>query len=120
MRLLFSILLLINSFIFAKENLEKGQILVQKYNCLSCHDFYQKRTGPSFSEIAKKYGTSEKAVEKVARIIINPPSFMPPFKIPLEEAKAIAKYILTEGAKAKKEKQTEDLDQFLDSSSQFH
>ncbi|RMD46009.1 MAG: cytochrome C [Aquificota bacterium] len=113
------ILLAVFSITFGK-NLETGKQLVERYNCLSCHDFSQKRTGPSFAEISKKYGTSEKAVERVANIIINPPSFMPPFKIPFSQAKAIAKYVLTEGAKAKKKKETEDLDQFLDSSSQFH
>ena len=70
------IILIICGNTFSKEsNLILGKQLVYKYNCLSCHDFTQKRTGPSFAEIAKKYGTGEDAVERVAKIIINPPSF---------------------------------------------
>jgi cytochrome c551/c552 len=111
---------LIFSFSFASDDLEKGKELVNKYNCLSCHDFSQKRTGPSFAEIARKYGTGEEAVEKVAKIIINPPSFMPPFKIPFEQAKAIAKYILIEGSKVKNKKEKKVFDEYIDLDSQFH
>ncbi len=118
---LFFILFIFNSS-FSKDNqLKLGKQLVYKYNCLSCHDFTQKRTGPSFAEIAKKYGTSEEAVERVAKIIINPPSFMPPFKIPFSQAKAIARYVLTEGSKVKeKEKKVYNEDDYLDLESQFH
>ena len=87
-------LLLFSSSDFSFSSSKEGAILVEKLNCLACHDFSQKRTGPSFAEIAKKHGTSEKAVEKVAKIIINPPSFMPPFKIPISQAKEVAKYML--------------------------
>ena len=116
------IILIICGNTFSKEsNLILGKQLVYKYNCLSCHDFTQKRTGPSFAEIAKKYGTGEDAVERVAKIIINPPSFMPPFKIPFNQAKAIAKYVLTEGSKTKeKGKKVYNEDEYLDLDSQFH
>lgn len=117
---LFSILFIFNSS-FSKDNeLKLGKQLVYKYNCLSCHDFTQKRTGPSFAEIAKKYGTSEEAVERVAKIIINPPSFMPPFKIPLNQAKAIARYVLIEGSKVKEKKEKKVFDEYIDLESQFH
>ncbi len=118
---IFSILFIFNNG-FCKDNkLNLGKQLVYKYNCLSCHDFTQKRTGPSFAEIAKKYGTGEEAVERVAKIIINPPSFMPPFKIPFNQAKAIARYVLTEGSKIKeKEKKVYEDDDYLDLDSQFH
>ena len=118
---IFSVLFILNGS-FSKENqLSLGKQLVYKYNCLSCHDFTQKRTGPSFAEIAKKYGTGEDAVERVAKIIINPPSFMPPFKIPFNQAKAIARYVLTEGSKVKeKEKKVYNEDDYLDLESQFH
>jgi len=99
---------------------DEGAYLVQKYNCLSCHDFSLKRTGPSFAEIAKKYGTSEKAAERVARIIINPPSFMPPFKIPFSQAKKLAEYILKEGAKAAREQKKHHEDDYIDLWSEFH
>ncbi len=115
------IIFLIGFSVASEKEYEIGKKLVQQYNCLSCHDFSQKRTGPSFTEIAKKYGTGEEAVEQVAKIIINPPSFMPPFKIPLEKAKAIARYVLTEGAKAASKKQKKVYeDDYLDLDSQFH
>lgn len=119
MRLLIIISCLFSLSIAQEKNI--GKLLVKKYNCLSCHDFSQKRTGPSFAEIAKKYGTSEKSAEEVAKIIINPPSFMPPFKIPFSQAKAIAEYVLKEGAKAAKEKKKKEYDDsYLDLDSQFH
>jgi cytochrome c len=99
---------------------KEGAILVEKLNCLACHDFSQKRTGPSFAEIAKKYGTSSKAVEKVARIIINPPSFMPPFKIPITQAKEIAKYILEEGSKYNNNQKNSVYDEYIDLDMQSH
>lgn len=104
------------SFSFSKE----GAFLVEKLNCFACHDFSQKRTGPSFAEIAKKYGTSEKAIEKVAKIIINPPSFMPPFKIPISQAKEVAKYILKEGAKYNKIQEKKIYDEYIDLEMQSH
>lgn len=116
-RILISILL---TFSFSIASNKEGAILVEKLNCLACHDFSQKRTGPSFAEIAKKYGTSEKAIEKVAKIIINPPSFMPPFKIPFSEAKAVAKYILEEGAKYNKSQEKKVYDEYIDLEMQSH
>ncbi len=84
--------------------------------------------GPSFLEISKRYGSSEKAVEKVAKLIINPkPSnwpgyaYMPPFKIPFDHAKALARYVLIDSLKEIKEKNSEDsLDDVLDDDFQFH
>lgn len=116
----FFLFLLTILFKFSLAYTENGAILVEKLNCLSCHDFSQKRTGPSFAEIAKKYGTSKKAVEKVARIIINPPSFMPPFKIPFSEAKAIAEYILKEGAKYNNPQDKKVYDEYIDLDMQSH
>jgi len=80
-------------------------------------------------DISKRYGTSEKAVEKVAKLIINPePSnwvgyaYMPPFKIPLEEAKALARYVLIEAPKEvrQKEKNKPPVDEYLDLELQMH
>ena len=98
-----------------------GKRLFIKYSCGSCHDIDRRVVGPSLIEIAKRYGKSEKAIERVAELIINPePSnwpgfaYMPPFKIPKEEARALARYVLIEAPeeakKKKKEKQYEELD----------
>lgn len=114
------IFILFFPFYFSFSSSKEGAILVEKLNCLSCHDFSQKRTGPSFAEIAKKYGTSKKAVEKVAKIIINPPSFMPPFKIPISQAKEVAKYILEEGAKYNKVEENKIYDEYIDLEMQSH
>ncbi|NPA13478.1 MAG: c-type cytochrome [Aquificae bacterium] len=95
-----------------------GKELFHKYNCSSCHAPDRRVVGPSFQEIAKRYGSSEKAIERVARLIIKPkpenwPSmaYMPPYNIPFEEAKALARYILItsqEEIKNKRKEETED------------
>ncbi len=87
--------------------------------------------GPSFLEISKRYGQSKKAIEKVAGLIIKPKpenwpgmAYMPPFDIPLEEAKALAKYVLIDSIKelkSKKDKKKEEsIEEILDDSFQFH
>ncbi len=104
-----------------------GEELFVKYNCASCHAPDRRVVGPSFLEISKKYGQSEKAIEKVARLIIKPRpenwpgmAYMPPFNIPLDEAKALARYVLIESVKnIKKEKKT-DVEEILDLDAQFH
>jgi len=91
-----TILIFINSFAS-----EKGKKLFEKYSCNSCHSINSRLVGPSLKEIAERYGSSDKAIKKVAKLIIKPnpanwPGFayMPPFNIPIEEAEEIAKYIL--------------------------
>lgn len=94
-----------------------GKALFNKYSCSSCHAPDMRLVGPSLHEISKKYGTSEKAIKKVAQLIIKPnpanwPGFayMPPFNIPMEEAMAIAKYVLIDSLKEKTERKEEDFD----------
>ncbi len=96
-----------------------GKALFNKYSCSSCHAPDMRLVGPSLHEISKKYGTSEKAIRKVAQLIIQPnpanwPGFayMPPFDIPMEEAIAIAKYVLIDSLKEKTKKSDETFEQF--------
>ncbi len=112
-----------------REPFNRGKALFYSYNCVSCHAPDRRVVGPSFLEISKRYGTSEKAIEKVAKLIIKPnPSnwpgmaYMPPFNIPLEDAKALARYVLIDSIKElkNKKKKSEYNDDYLDLDSQFH
>jgi cytochrome c551/c552 len=115
-------------FLIGSATAKDGKALFESYSCASCHDPVQRLVGPSLLEIAKKYGNSEKAINTVANLIIHPnpanwPGFayMPPFDIPFENAKALAKYILVEvpkEAKALKKQQKETIE--LDEIDQFH
>ncbi|NPA17434.1 c-type cytochrome [Persephonella sp.] len=107
-----------------------GKELFHKYNCSSCHAPDRRVVGPSFLEISRRYGQSEKAVEKVARLIIKPKpenwpgmAYMPPYNISMEEAKALAKYVLIDSIKeleTKKEENQPSVDDILDDEFQFH
>ncbi len=90
---------------------EDGKYLFYKYGCNSCHSTVERLNAPSFKEIRDRYGTSKKAIEKVARLIIKPnPSnwpgfaYMPPFNISFEEAKKLAEYVLIYSQNEKVEK----------------
>ncbi|WP_457638690.1 c-type cytochrome [Persephonella sp.] len=105
-----------------------GRELFHRYNCSSCHAPDRRVVGPSFLEISKRYGTSEKAVEKVAKLIINPKpenwpgmAYMPPFNISMEEAKALARYVLIDSLEEiKEEKKKQTADDFIYDDMQFH
>jgi len=106
-----------------------GKDLFYRYNYSSCHAPDRRVVGPSFLEISKRYGQSEKAVEKVARLIIKPRpenwpgmAYMPPYNIPFDEAKALARYILIESIKniQKKKSTDQSIDEILDEEAQFH
>jgi len=111
-----------------KEKFSRGRALFLSYNCSSCHAQDRRVVGPSFLEISKRYGKSEKAIEKVAKLIIKPnPSnwpgmaYMPPFNIPWDDAKALARYVLIESVKNIKKKPKKQInDDYLDIDSQFH
>ncbi len=112
----------------AAEEFSRGRALFYSYNCSSCHAPDRRVVGPSFLEISKRYGTSEKAIEKVAKLIIKPnPSnwpgmaYMPPFNIPWEDAKELARYVLIESIKEIKDKEKKEVyDEYIDLDSQFH
>ncbi|WP_457625914.1 c-type cytochrome [Persephonella sp.] len=106
----------------------EGKELFHKYNCSSCHAPDRRVVGPSFLEISKRYGQSDKAVERVAKLIIKPRpenwpgmAYMPPFDIPFEEAKALARYVLIESLKEiKKDRKNKSIEDILDEDAQFH
>ncbi|SNZ02444.1 Cytochrome c551/c552 [Persephonella hydrogeniphila] len=124
MRIVVLILLVLSLKSFSLD----GKELFHKYNCSSCHAPDRRVVGPSFSEISKRYGQSERAIEKVAKLIIKPKpenwpgmAYMPPFDIPFEEAKALARYVLIDSLKEiKKEKKKESIEDILDEDAQFH
>ncbi len=122
-------LILIFKVVFSeeKENFSRGKALFHSYNCSSCHAPDRRVVGPSFLEISKRYGTSEKAIEKVARLIIKPNpanwpgmAYMPPFNIPWEDAKELARYVLIDSLKEIKEQKKSTYDEYIDLDSQFH
>lgn len=107
----------------------EGKDLFHRYNCSSCHAPDRRVVGPSFLEISKRYGQSEKAVETVAKLIIKPKpenwpgmAYMPPYDIPYDEAKALARYVLIESVKNQSsQNKTEDsIEDILDDDAQFH
>ncbi|NPA53733.1 MAG: c-type cytochrome [Aquificae bacterium] len=112
-----------------EEKYSKGEQLFHKYNCSSCHAPDRRVVGPSFLEISKRYGTSKKAIEKVAKLIIKPNpanwpgmAYMPPFDIPWEDAIELAKYVLIDSVKNLKKNQKKEniYDEYIDLDSQFH
>ena len=107
----------------------EGKDLFYRYNCSSCHAPDRRVVGPSFLEISKRYGQSKKAIETVAKLIIKPKpehwpgmAYMPPFDIPFEEAKALARYVLIDSIKniPEKKNQKESIEDILDEGEQFH
>lgn len=78
-----------------------GADLAKEKNCMACHAEDRKLVGPSFVDIAKKYGGEDGAAEKVAGKIqsggsgVWGPVPMPPQpQVDDEQAKTIAEYIL--------------------------
>lgn len=78
---------------------QKGLDLVQKNDCLTCHTVATTATGPSFVDIAKKYGESD--VASLAEKVIKGGSgvwgqvpMTPHPNLSKEDAEQIVKYIL--------------------------
>lgn len=76
--------------------------LAQSKNCLACHNTDQKLVGPSFKEIAGKYGGDAAGVDTLAGKIINGGGGvwgqipMPPNPgVSEEEAKALVDWIMS-------------------------
>jgi cytochrome c len=75
--------------------------LAQKKNCMSCHAADIKLVGPSFKEVAAKYGKDKKAVDGLATKIVKGGSgvwgnaVMPPNPgLTPDEAKKLATWVL--------------------------
>jgi cytochrome c551/c552 len=102
-------------FLLSKSQAQEGKQLYIKHGCNACHSPFERKTGPSFKEIAQRYGSSKAAIEKVAKLIIKPkPSnwpgfaYMPPYNIPYEEALKLAEYVLIHSQKEKPSKTSVD------------
>jgi cytochrome c len=78
-----------------------SQDLATKKNCMSCHALDKKLVGPSYKDVAAKYGKDKDAVAKLSEKItkgstgIWGPVPMPPNAITADEAKALATWVLT-------------------------
>jgi cytochrome c len=79
-----------------------NQDLAQKRNCLACHALDKKIVGPAYKDVAAKYAKDKDAVTKLAEKIqkggsgVWGPLPMPPnTTVTPEEAKTLAKWVLT-------------------------
>lgn len=50
---------------------QKGLALVAKSDCLSCHKIDDKMLGPSYRQVAEKYGNDEATVKQLAQKVIK-------------------------------------------------
>jgi cytochrome c len=76
--------------------------LVKKHNCVACHANERKVLGPSFKDVAARYGAEKGAAEKLAKKIkeggvgVWGQMPMPPQpQVSDADALALAKYVLT-------------------------
>jgi cytochrome c len=79
-----------------------GQELLSKYDCMSCHKEHDKLVGPAYADVAKKYNSDSTKINMLADKVIKGGAgnwgdvpMTPHPSIPLNDAKAIVKYILT-------------------------
>jgi cytochrome c len=80
----------------------KGKALIDDQDCKTCHKPDVKLVGPAYKEIAQKYPNDEKNVDLLADKIIKGGSgnwgevaMLPHPSLPKEDAKEMAKYILS-------------------------
>jgi cytochrome c len=80
-----------------------GAQLITKYDCLTCHKEQEKIVGPAYADVAAKYKSSPSGiVDTLANKIIKGGSgnwgstpMTPHPAVSIDEAKAMAKYILS-------------------------
>jgi cytochrome c len=79
-----------------------GELLINKSDCIGCHHKINKLIGPSYTDIAKKYPSTDKNIDYLADKIIKGGSgvwgkipMTPHPKISTNDAKLMAKYILS-------------------------
>lgn len=80
---------------------QKGLALVESNDCLTCHNIADKKIGPPYVDVAKKYAGVDTAVDYLAHKIISGGSgvwgatqMTPHPALALDSAKQIVKYIL--------------------------
>lgn len=79
-----------------------SQSLAQQKNCMSCHAVERKVVGPSFQDIAKRYGGKGAEAQLEQKIVKGSagawgPVPMPPSNISPADAKALTQWILQQG-----------------------
>lgn len=78
----------------------KAKQLATKYNCLACHAEDKKLVGPSFKDVAKKYGGDAGAAAKLAAKVKSGGGGvwgsipMPPNNVPEGDIKTMVDWIL--------------------------
>ncbi len=79
----------------------KGVDMIQRYDCLTCHEVATKKIGPAYQEVANKYAGVDTAVDYLAKKVIAggsgvwgaiPMGAHP--NLSLDSAKALVKYVL--------------------------
>ncbi len=85
----------------AQAGVKDMQAFAQQKGCFACHDINVKKVGPAFKEVAKKFAGQAGAEEELAKRIKNggvgtwgnvP---MPPQNVSEQEAKDLAKWVLS-------------------------
>ncbi len=81
---------------------QKGLALIGKSDCLTCHKVAEASTGPSYTDVAKKYAGQPGIEDSLAQRIIKGSSgfwgtvpMTPHPQLSPDDAKAMAKYVLT-------------------------
>lgn len=81
----------------------QGSILAAKYNCQACHTTETAKVGPSYRDIAKRYGSEPNAIAELGEHIVNGssgswgPQPMPATAVPDADLKALVQWILSLG-----------------------
>lgn len=95
-------LTLISCTSWAQVDVKSAQKLLQEKNCMACHAMDKKLVGPSFIEVAKKYGSSASESSKLESKILKGGSGvwgMVPMpantQVSEPEVKILVKYILS-------------------------
>ena len=75
--------------------------LLTQHACFACHQIDTKLVGPAFKDVAAKYAKDKDAADKLAQKIIHGgsgvwgPVPMPPNAVTEDEAKTLAKWVLS-------------------------
>jgi len=85
----------------ALREMDPGERLARKYRCLSCHGLTQKKMGPAFNDIGKRYKTDLKQIKRSIRMgsqdrwTLSHHAKMPPFKqLTNEELDTVSHWIM--------------------------
>lgn len=81
---------------------EKGLEMIGALDCTTCHKISEKNIGPAYTDVSKKYETTDANIEKLAKKVIAGGSgnwgtvpMTPHPTLSLDSAKEMVKYILS-------------------------